>query len=36
VEHGADDAGGIQLPKLLQKIKALRDAGLRAEHMATS
>jgi hypothetical protein len=27
---------GIQLPKLLQKIKALRDAGLRAEHMATS
>jgi hypothetical protein len=25
---------GIQLPKLLQKIKALREAGLRAEHMA--
>jgi hypothetical protein len=27
---------GIQLPKLLQKIKALREAGLRAEHMAFS
>jgi hypothetical protein len=25
---------GIQLPKLLQKIKALREAGLRAEHVA--
>jgi hypothetical protein len=23
---------GIQLPELLQKIKALREAGLRAEH----
>jgi hypothetical protein len=27
---------GIQLPKLLVKIKALRDAGLRAEHVALS
>jgi hypothetical protein len=27
---------GIQLPKLLQKIKALREAGLRAEHVAFS
>jgi hypothetical protein len=27
---------GIQLPKLLQKIKALRKAGLRAEHVAFS
>jgi hypothetical protein len=27
---------GIQLPKLLQKIKALREAGLRAEHMVFS
>jgi hypothetical protein len=27
---------GIQLPELLQKIKALREAGLRAEHMAFS
>jgi hypothetical protein len=25
---------GIQLPELLQKIKALREAGLRAEHVA--
>jgi hypothetical protein len=25
---------GIQLPKLLAKIKALREAGLRAEHVA--
>jgi hypothetical protein len=25
---------GIQLSKLLQKIKALREAGLRAEHVA--
>jgi hypothetical protein len=25
---------GIQLPKLLQKIKALREVGLRAEHVA--
>jgi hypothetical protein len=25
---------GIQLPKLLQKIKALREARLRAEHVA--
>jgi hypothetical protein len=27
---------GIQLPELMQKIKALREAGLRAEHMAFS
>jgi hypothetical protein len=28
--------GGIQLPELLLKIKALREAGLRAEHVAFS
>jgi hypothetical protein len=33
VEHEADDAG---LQELLQKIKALREAGLRAEHVAFS
>jgi hypothetical protein len=27
---------GIQLPELLQKIKALREPGLRAEHVAFS
>jgi hypothetical protein len=27
---------GSQLPELLQKIKALREAGLRAEHVAFS
>jgi hypothetical protein len=27
---------GIQLPELLARIKALREAGLRAEHMAFS
>jgi hypothetical protein len=27
---------GIQIPELLQKIKALREAGLRAEHVAFS
>jgi hypothetical protein len=27
---------GIQLPELLQKIKALREAGLRSEHVAFS
>jgi hypothetical protein len=27
---------GIQLPELLEKIKALKDAGLRAEHVAFS
>jgi hypothetical protein len=36
VEHKADDARGIQLPELLQKIKALREAELRAEHVAFS
>jgi hypothetical protein len=27
---------GIQLPELMMKIKALREAGLRAEHVAFS
>jgi hypothetical protein len=27
---------GIQLPKLLKKVKALREVGLRAEHVAFS
>jgi hypothetical protein len=27
---------GIQVPELMQKIKALREAGLRAEHVAFS
>jgi hypothetical protein len=27
---------GIQLPELLAQIKALREAGLRAEHVAFS
>jgi hypothetical protein len=27
---------GIQLPELLARIKALREAGLRAEHVASS
>jgi hypothetical protein len=27
---------GIQLPELMQKIEALREAGLRAEHVAFS
>jgi hypothetical protein len=27
---------GIQLPELLKKVKALREAGLRAEHVAFS
>jgi hypothetical protein len=27
---------GIQLPELLQKIKSLREAGLRVEHVAFS
>jgi hypothetical protein len=27
---------GLQLPELLAKIKALREAGLRAEHVAFS
>jgi hypothetical protein len=27
---------GIQLPELLQKIEALREPGLRAEHVAFS
>jgi hypothetical protein len=36
VEHGTHDAGGIQLPELLARIKVLRGAGLRAEHVAFS
>jgi hypothetical protein len=28
--------GGLQLPELLVRIKALREAGLRAEHVAFS
>jgi hypothetical protein len=36
VEHGATMQEGIQVPELLQKIKALREAGLRAEHVAFS
>jgi hypothetical protein len=36
VELEANNAGSIQLPKLLVKIKALREAGLRAEHVAFS
>jgi hypothetical protein len=35
VEHGADKEG-IQLHELMKKIKALREAGLRAEHVAFS
>jgi hypothetical protein len=27
---------GIQLPELMKKVKALREAGLRAEHVAFS
>jgi hypothetical protein len=27
---------GIQLPELLKEVKALREAGLRAEHVAFS
>jgi uncharacterized membrane-anchored protein len=27
---------GLQLPELLAKVKALREAGLRAEHVAFS
>jgi hypothetical protein len=27
---------GIHLPELMKKIKALREAGLRAEHVALS
>jgi hypothetical protein len=36
VEHRADDVGGYPTPELLQKIKALREARLRAEHVAFS
>jgi hypothetical protein len=36
VEHRANDAGGYSTTELLQKIKALREAGLRAEHVAFS
>jgi hypothetical protein len=33
VEHGLTMQEGIQLPELMKKIKALREAGLRAEHV---
>jgi hypothetical protein len=36
VEHGTDHARGYPTPELLQKIKALREAKLRAEHVAFS
>jgi hypothetical protein len=36
VEYGADDAGGYPATQLLLKIKALREARLRAEHVAFS
>jgi hypothetical protein len=36
VELRADDAGGYPAPELLAKIKALREVGLRAEHVAFS
>jgi hypothetical protein len=36
VELGANNAGRNQLPELLAKIKALREVGLRAEHVAFS
>jgi hypothetical protein len=36
VEHGAHDAGGDPAPELLARIKVLREAGLRAEHVAFS
>jgi hypothetical protein len=36
VEHGADDAGGYSTTRAIEKIKALREAGLRAEHVASS
>jgi hypothetical protein len=36
VEHRAEMQEGIQLPELMQKIKVLREARLRAEHVAFS
>jgi hypothetical protein len=36
VELRADDARGTSVPELLARIKALREAGLRAEHVAFS
>jgi hypothetical protein len=36
VEHGAHHARRIQLPELLAHIKVLREAGLRAKHVAFS
>jgi hypothetical protein len=36
VEHKADDAGRYSTTRALKKIKALREAGLRAEHVAFS
>jgi hypothetical protein len=36
VEYRADDAGGYPATRTAGKIKALREAGLRAEHVAFS
>jgi hypothetical protein len=36
VELGATMQEALQLPELLARIKALREAGLRAEHVAFS
>jgi hypothetical protein len=36
VELRANDAGGYPATELLAKIRALREAGLRAEHVAFS
>jgi hypothetical protein len=36
LEHGAHHAGRNPAPELLARIKVLREAGLRAEHMAFS
>jgi hypothetical protein len=36
VELGANDAGGYPATRTAAKIKALREAGLRAEHVAFS
>jgi hypothetical protein len=36
VEHGANDAGGDPAPRTVGAVKALREAVLRAEHVAFS
>jgi hypothetical protein len=36
VEHRADHAGGYSTTRAAEKIKALREVGLRAEHVAFS